>query len=198
MSFEDLSPPGSDSTSVWLWEPEVNPAALPPPWGSLWGAVWARPVSGAAPPCCWAEQPTCDQRTEPQEDLPGAPKCTHWGCHRHPGTAEMVRLSLWARLFLYSVYETTSCLLFIFSVLFVALFFQFRLQENVPEIAFFQEIPQYMATLNSMLNITEGLTDSNKQGTLLNFLTMLVSISTGTTLSAGNPKNCLAARKKWY
>ncbi|KAM7049562.1 glucosylceramide transporter ABCA12 [Acridotheres tristis] len=37
------------------------------------------------------------------------------------------------------------------------------LQENVPEIAFFQEIPQYMATLNSMLNITEGLTDSNKQ-----------------------------------
>uniref|UniRef100_A0A8C3EVH1 ATP binding cassette subfamily A member 12 n=1 Tax=Corvus moneduloides TaxID=1196302 RepID=A0A8C3EVH1_CORMO len=27
--------------------------------------------------------------------------------------------------------------------------------ENVPEIAFFQEIPQYMATLNSMLNITE-------------------------------------------
>ncbi|RMB92752.1 hypothetical protein DUI87_30802 [Hirundo rustica rustica] len=37
------------------------------------------------------------------------------------------------------------------------------LQENVPEIAFFQEIPQYMATLNSMLNITEGLTDSSKQ-----------------------------------
>uniref|UniRef100_A0A803V3Y8 ATP binding cassette subfamily A member 12 n=1 Tax=Ficedula albicollis TaxID=59894 RepID=A0A803V3Y8_FICAL len=29
------------------------------------------------------------------------------------------------------------------------------LQEDVPEIAFFQEIPQYMATLNSMLNITE-------------------------------------------
>uniref|UniRef100_A0A8C0U8M7 ATP binding cassette subfamily A member 12 n=1 Tax=Cyanistes caeruleus TaxID=156563 RepID=A0A8C0U8M7_CYACU len=41
------------------------------------------------------------------------------------------------------------------------------LQENVPEIAFFQEIPQYMAALNSMLNITEGLTDSSKQGTLL-------------------------------
>ncbi|TRZ18799.1 hypothetical protein HGM15179_008308 [Zosterops borbonicus] len=37
------------------------------------------------------------------------------------------------------------------------------LQENVPEIAFFQEIPQYVATLNSMLNITEGLTDSSKQ-----------------------------------
>ncbi|XP_056352681.1 glucosylceramide transporter ABCA12 [Oenanthe melanoleuca] len=37
------------------------------------------------------------------------------------------------------------------------------LQEDVPEIAFFQEIPQYMAALNSMLNITEGLTDSNKQ-----------------------------------
>uniref|UniRef100_A0A8D2N1P6 ATP binding cassette subfamily A member 12 n=1 Tax=Zonotrichia albicollis TaxID=44394 RepID=A0A8D2N1P6_ZONAL len=29
------------------------------------------------------------------------------------------------------------------------------LQENVPEIAFFQEIPQYVATLNSMLNVTE-------------------------------------------
>ncbi|XP_041316146.1 ATP-binding cassette sub-family A member 12 [Pyrgilauda ruficollis] len=37
------------------------------------------------------------------------------------------------------------------------------LQENVPEIAFFQEIPQYMAALNSMLNVTEGLTDSSKQ-----------------------------------
>ncbi|KAL9848797.1 glucosylceramide transporter ABCA12 isoform 2-T2 [Geothlypis trichas] len=37
------------------------------------------------------------------------------------------------------------------------------LQENVPEIAFFQEIPQYVATLNSMLNVTEGLTDSSKQ-----------------------------------
>ncbi|RLV92200.1 hypothetical protein DV515_00013870, partial [Chloebia gouldiae] len=37
------------------------------------------------------------------------------------------------------------------------------LQENVPEIAFFQEIPQYMATLNSMLNITEGLTNLSKQ-----------------------------------
>ncbi|XP_009634881.2 ATP-binding cassette sub-family A member 12 [Egretta garzetta] len=36
-------------------------------------------------------------------------------------------------------------------------------QENVPEIAFFQEIPQYMTTLNSMLNITENLTDSSKQ-----------------------------------
>lgn len=64
----------------------------------------------------------------------------------------------------------TSCLLFIFSALFVVLFFQFRLQENVPEIAFFQEIPQYMATLNSMLNITANLTDSSKQGTLLCFL----------------------------
>uniref|UniRef100_A0A8D2N1N7 ATP binding cassette subfamily A member 12 n=1 Tax=Zonotrichia albicollis TaxID=44394 RepID=A0A8D2N1N7_ZONAL len=41
------------------------------------------------------------------------------------------------------------------------------LQENVPEIAFFQEIPQYVATLNSMLNVTEGFTDSSKQGTLL-------------------------------
>uniref|UniRef100_A0A8C3RF33 ATP binding cassette subfamily A member 12 n=1 Tax=Cyanoderma ruficeps TaxID=181631 RepID=A0A8C3RF33_9PASS len=29
------------------------------------------------------------------------------------------------------------------------------LQGNVPEIAFFQEIPQYVATLNSMLNVTE-------------------------------------------
>ncbi|XP_072787969.1 glucosylceramide transporter ABCA12 [Taeniopygia guttata] len=37
------------------------------------------------------------------------------------------------------------------------------LQENVPEIAFFQEIPQYMATLNSTLNITEGLTNLSKQ-----------------------------------
>ncbi|XP_014165755.1 ATP-binding cassette sub-family A member 12 [Geospiza fortis] len=37
------------------------------------------------------------------------------------------------------------------------------LQENVPEMAFFQEIPQYVATLNSMLNVTEGLTDSSKQ-----------------------------------
>ncbi|XP_058665209.1 glucosylceramide transporter ABCA12 [Ammospiza caudacuta] len=37
------------------------------------------------------------------------------------------------------------------------------LQENVPEIGFFQEIPQYVATLNSMLNVTEGLTDSSKQ-----------------------------------
>ncbi|XP_063256168.1 glucosylceramide transporter ABCA12 [Prinia subflava] len=37
------------------------------------------------------------------------------------------------------------------------------LQENVPEIAFFQEIHQYVATLNSMSNITEGLTDSSKQ-----------------------------------
>ncbi|XP_009068768.1 PREDICTED: ATP-binding cassette sub-family A member 12-like, partial [Acanthisitta chloris] len=37
------------------------------------------------------------------------------------------------------------------------------LQENIPEIAFFQEIPQYMTTLNSMLNITESLTDSSKQ-----------------------------------
>ncbi|XP_077641321.1 glucosylceramide transporter ABCA12 [Lonchura striata] len=37
------------------------------------------------------------------------------------------------------------------------------LQENVPEIAFFQEIPQYMATLNSMLNITESLTNLSKQ-----------------------------------
>ncbi|XP_010120287.1 PREDICTED: ATP-binding cassette sub-family A member 12 [Chlamydotis macqueenii] len=36
-------------------------------------------------------------------------------------------------------------------------------QENVPEMAFFQEIPQYMTTLNSMLNITENLTDSSKQ-----------------------------------
>ncbi|XP_054065519.1 glucosylceramide transporter ABCA12 isoform X2 [Rissa tridactyla] len=35
--------------------------------------------------------------------------------------------------------------------------------ENVPEIAFFQEIPQYMTALNSMLNITENLTDSSKQ-----------------------------------
>ncbi|XP_067994108.1 glucosylceramide transporter ABCA12 [Melanerpes formicivorus] len=35
--------------------------------------------------------------------------------------------------------------------------------ENVPEIAFFQEIPQYVTALNSMLNMTENLTDSNKQ-----------------------------------
>ncbi|XP_032301868.1 ATP-binding cassette sub-family A member 12 [Coturnix japonica] len=34
-------------------------------------------------------------------------------------------------------------------------------EENVPEIAFFQEIPQYMSALNSMLNITENLTDSS-------------------------------------
>ncbi|KAI6065336.1 ATP-binding cassette sub-family A member 12 [Aix galericulata] len=36
-------------------------------------------------------------------------------------------------------------------------------QENIPEIAFFQEIPQYIKTLNSMLNITENLTDASKQ-----------------------------------
>ncbi|XP_062459511.1 glucosylceramide transporter ABCA12 [Pezoporus occidentalis] len=36
-------------------------------------------------------------------------------------------------------------------------------QENVPEIAFFQEIPQYMTALNSILNIAENLTYSNKQ-----------------------------------
>ncbi|XP_061204119.1 glucosylceramide transporter ABCA12 [Neopsephotus bourkii] len=36
-------------------------------------------------------------------------------------------------------------------------------QESVPEIAFFQEIPQYMTALNSILNITENLTYSNKQ-----------------------------------
>uniref|UniRef100_A0A669QJ45 ATP binding cassette subfamily A member 12 n=1 Tax=Phasianus colchicus TaxID=9054 RepID=A0A669QJ45_PHACC len=40
-------------------------------------------------------------------------------------------------------------------------------QENVPEIAFFQEIPQYMTALNSMLNITENLTDSSVPGTFL-------------------------------
>ncbi|KFW06742.1 ATP-binding cassette sub-family A member 12, partial [Eurypyga helias] len=43
-------------------------------------------------------------------------------------------------------------------------------QENVPEIAFFQEIPQYMSTLNSMLNITEDLTDSSKQEKLRDVL----------------------------
>uniref|UniRef100_A0A8C0EBB6 ATP binding cassette subfamily A member 12 n=1 Tax=Bubo bubo TaxID=30461 RepID=A0A8C0EBB6_BUBBB len=37
-------------------------------------------------------------------------------------------------------------------------------QENVPDIALLQEIPQYTATLNSMLNITENFTDSSKQG----------------------------------
>lgn len=63
-----------------------------------------------------------------------------------------------------------SCLLFIFPILFIVLFFQFRLQENVPEIAFFQEIPQSMSTLNSMLNITEDLTDSSKQGSFLYLL----------------------------
>ncbi|XP_064371423.1 glucosylceramide transporter ABCA12 isoform X2 [Dromaius novaehollandiae] len=36
-------------------------------------------------------------------------------------------------------------------------------QENVPEIAFFQEIPQYMTTLNSVLNITENLRDTREQ-----------------------------------
>ncbi|XP_051480136.1 LOW QUALITY PROTEIN: glucosylceramide transporter ABCA12 [Apus apus] len=36
-------------------------------------------------------------------------------------------------------------------------------QEQVPEMAVFQEIPQYMATLNSMLNITENSTESSKQ-----------------------------------
>lgn len=63
-----------------------------------------------------------------------------------------------------------SCLLFIFPILLVVLFFQFRFQENVPELAFFQEIPQYMATLNSMLNITENLTDSSEQGSILYLL----------------------------
>jgi len=81
--------------------------------------------------------------------------------------------------------------------LLVVLFFQFRFQENVPEIAFFQEIPQYMATLNSMLNITENLTDSSKQGS---FLFLLYSVGKEhhwcTILSVGNPKTCLAARKK--
>ncbi|XP_049672891.1 glucosylceramide transporter ABCA12, partial [Accipiter gentilis] len=42
------------------------------------------------------------------------------------------------------------------------------LQENVPEIAFFQEILQSMSTLNSVLNITENLTDSSKQEKLRN------------------------------
>ncbi|KAM6332822.1 glucosylceramide transporter ABCA12 [Podargus strigoides] len=36
-------------------------------------------------------------------------------------------------------------------------------QENVPELTFFQEIPQYVTTLNSLLNMTENLTDSSKQ-----------------------------------
>ncbi|KAM9548914.1 glucosylceramide transporter ABCA12-like [Guaruba guarouba] len=36
-------------------------------------------------------------------------------------------------------------------------------QESVPEIAFFQEIPQYMTALNSILNISENLTYSSKQ-----------------------------------
>lgn len=40
----------------------------------------------------------------------------------------------------------------------------------MPEIAFFQEIPQYIKTLNSMLNITENLTDASKQGSFLYFL----------------------------
>uniref|UniRef100_A0A8C6ZDT4 ATP binding cassette subfamily A member 12 n=1 Tax=Nothoprocta perdicaria TaxID=30464 RepID=A0A8C6ZDT4_NOTPE len=39
-----------------------------------------------------------------------------------------------------------------------------QFQENVPEIAFFQEIPQYMTTLDSMLNITENLRDTSEQG----------------------------------
>lgn len=46
-------------------------------------------------------------------------------------------------------------------------FFQFRFQENVPGIAFVQEISQHMSSLNSMLNITENLTDSSKQGSFL-------------------------------
>ncbi|XP_061858379.1 glucosylceramide transporter ABCA12 [Colius striatus] len=36
-------------------------------------------------------------------------------------------------------------------------------QENIPEMAFFQEIPRYMAALNSMLNLTEDVSDSSKQ-----------------------------------
>ncbi|XP_064015154.1 glucosylceramide transporter ABCA12 [Pogoniulus pusillus] len=36
-------------------------------------------------------------------------------------------------------------------------------QENVPEIALFQEIPRYVTALNSMLNVTENLKDSSKQ-----------------------------------
>lgn len=62
------------------------------------------------------------------------------------------------------------CLLFTFQILLIVLFFQFRFQENVPEIAFFQEIPQYMNTLNSVLNITENLTDSSMQGSFLYLL----------------------------
>ncbi|OPJ80232.1 ATP-binding cassette sub-family A member 12 isoform B [Patagioenas fasciata monilis] len=43
-------------------------------------------------------------------------------------------------------------------------------QENVPEITFFQEIPQYMNTLNSMLNVTENLTNSSTQEKLRDVL----------------------------
>lgn len=53
-------------------------------------------------------------------------------------------------------------------------FLQFRFQENVPEIAFFQEIPQYMTALNSMLNITENLTDSSIPGSLLYFFAVFI------------------------
>ncbi|KAM6269041.1 glucosylceramide transporter ABCA12 [Porphyrio hochstetteri] len=36
-------------------------------------------------------------------------------------------------------------------------------QENIPEIAFLQEVPQYVTALNSLLNITENVKDSDKQ-----------------------------------
>nr|XP_060637352.1 glucosylceramide transporter ABCA12 [Anolis sagrei ordinatus] len=42
------------------------------------------------------------------------------------------------------------------------------LQENVPHLQYFQDISAYMASLNSIVNITKNITHSRKQDTLIN------------------------------
>uniref|UniRef100_A0A8C3HPH6 ATP binding cassette subfamily A member 12 n=1 Tax=Chrysemys picta bellii TaxID=8478 RepID=A0A8C3HPH6_CHRPI len=41
------------------------------------------------------------------------------------------------------------------------------IQENVPQMDYFQDIPQYMAIMSSMMNTTENVTVSKKQGKML-------------------------------
>uniref|UniRef100_A0A8C0QKP8 ATP binding cassette subfamily A member 12 n=1 Tax=Chelonoidis abingdonii TaxID=106734 RepID=A0A8C0QKP8_CHEAB len=41
------------------------------------------------------------------------------------------------------------------------------IQENVPQIGYFQDIPRYMAIMSSMMNTTENATVSKKQGKML-------------------------------
>ncbi|XP_032866623.2 glucosylceramide transporter ABCA12 isoform X1 [Tyto alba] len=70
-------------------------------------------------------------------------------------------------------------------------------QENIPEIAFFQEIPQYTTALNSMLNITENLTDSSKQEKLRdvfkNVDQLKVDLKTTTRMSTASVDALLEA-----